>query len=305
MKNSLGWTTKVVLIMAVYFLGGVAGREWTFKVGETPLVYPPFGIAMAVLVLFGPGFWPGVAFGAAIFTLATGGSFGPDMLGTVIGNTVGAVACAYLLDRFAKFNSAMERVRDVAALVGLVCILGTPLNAVFNAVGQTYAGGNWDNLFQVVLEWWVPNGMACLVVAPFLLTWGSPSAMHWSPAHCLEGAICLTGLCWGTWFSFNSVLTLGVSNYPFAYLPYPFLVWGVIRFGQRGAATGTLVVTAFAMHALLHGRGPFVMPSERESMILIGSYVCILAITNLLFGAFVQERLLKCEDGGVPAGAAA
>lgn len=66
-----------------------------------------------------------------------------------------------------------------------------------------------------------------------------------------------TGLVAGTLISFNSWFVYGIQNYPLAYLPYPFLVWGALRFGQRGAATGTLLVSALAIHSFLSGRGPF------------------------------------------------
>ena len=82
----------------------------------------------------------------------------------------------------------------------------------------------------------------------------------------------------------------GIQNYPLAYLPFPFLVWGALRFGQRGATTGTLLVSVLAIHSLLRGRGPFVTSTEADSLMLIGSYIGVLAVTNMLLAAAAAER---------------
>jgi PAS domain S-box-containing protein len=73
-------------------------------------------------------------------------------------------------------------------------------------------------------------------------------------------------------------------------LPFPFLVWGALRFGQRGATTGTLLVSALAIDSLLRNRGPFVTTTERDSLMLIGSYIGILAVTNMFLAAAAAER---------------
>jgi two-component system, LuxR family, sensor kinase FixL len=83
----------------------------------------------------------------------------------------------------------------------------------------------------------------------------------------------------------------------FAYLPYPFLVWAALRFGQRGATAGTLLVSALAIYSLLHSRGPFVVGTEKdaplESFTLLASYIAILSVTNLLLaGAASELRLI-------------
>jgi PAS domain S-box-containing protein len=283
--------TRVVILTALYFLGGLLGKEASFLSGSIALVWPPAGIALAAILLFGYGFWPGVALGAVLFSFMNGLPLGFFTLGTALGNTMGAVVCAFLLRRFISFDNAMERTRDVAGYIGLACFLGTTVNAAFNVVSLVYAGTvSWPALFPTLLEWWVPNVLAGLVVAPFLITWATPSALRWHPRLVVEAGVCATGLVAGTLISFHSWFAYGIQNYPLAYLPFPFLVWGALRFGQRGAATGTLLVSALAIHSLLSGRGPFLANSERESLMLIGSYIGILAITNMLLAAAAAER---------------
>ena len=283
--------TRVVVLIALYFIGGIIGKENSFLSGSVALVWPPAGIALAAILLFGYRFWPGVALGAVLFSFMNGMPFGFFTLGTAIGNTMGAIVCAFLLKKFISFNNAMERTRDVTGYILLACLLGTTVNAVFNVVSLAYSGTiAWDDLFSKTMVWWVPNALAGLVVAPFIITWATPAATRWHARLIAEAVICGAGLIGGTLISFNSWFVYGIQNYPLAYLPFPFLVWGALRFGQRGAATGTLLVSALAIYSLNHGAGPFVTNTETESLMLIGSYIGILAVTNMLLAAAAAER---------------
>jgi PAS domain S-box-containing protein len=290
-NQNLTTFTRMVILIALYFVGGLIGKETSFLSGSVALVWPPAGIALAAILLFGYRFWPGVALGAILFSFMNGMPLGFFTLGTAIGNTMGAIVCAYLLEKFIAFDNAMERTRDVTGYIGLACFLGTTVNAAFNVVSLIYSGTvAWDNLFSATLVWWVPNALAGLVVAPFIITWATPSAIRWNGKLITEAIICGAGLVGGTLISFNSWFVYGIQNYPLAYLPFPFLVWGALRFGQRGATAGTLLVSALAIYSLLQGIGPFVTNTETDSLMLIGSYIGILAVTNMLLAAAAAER---------------
>jgi PAS domain S-box-containing protein len=297
-KSRLTTFTRVVILTAFYFLGGLLGKKAAFLSGSTALVWPPSGIALAAILLFGYRFWPGVALGAILFALLDGVPLGFFTFGTAIGNTIGAITCAFLLERLIQFQQPMERTRDVTGFIGMACFLGTTVNATFNVVSLVYAGAlKWEGLFPNIVEWWVPNALACLVVTPFIVAWATPSAsIRWHTRRVVEAVVCGLGLVAGTLISFDSWFVYGVQNYPLAYLPFPFLVWGALRFGQRGATTGTLLVTVLAMYSLLEGRGPFFAEKEGESLMLIGSYIGIVAVTNMLLAAAAAERRLAEEE---------
>src|SRR6185503_972585 len=112
-----------------------------------------------------------------------------------IGNTMGAIVCAFLLKKIIAFDNAMERTWDVTGYIGLACFLGTTVNAAFTVVGLAYGGTvAWDELFPTTLLWWVPNALAGLVIAPFIITWATPSAIRWNAKLIAEAAICGAGL---------------------------------------------------------------------------------------------------------------
>jgi PAS domain S-box-containing protein len=219
-------------------------------------------------------------------------------LATAIGNTVGAVLCAYLLEHFVEFQFSMRRVTYATGFILFACLLGTTVNAAFNVVGLCYSGQLpweqllWKDVFATALVWWVPNAMGALVVTPLILAWASPGGTRWTRVRIIEAICCAIGLLIGTQLSFNSWFVYGVENYPLAYLPYPFLVWAALRFGLRGATTGTFVVSTLSIYELLHQMGPFWAGKghDHTSLMLIGCYIMVVAVSNLLLAAAAVER---------------
>ena len=296
-KSHLTTATRVVMLMALYFMGGLLGREAAFLAGSTQLVMPAAGVALAAILIFGYGYWPGIALGVVLVSFMSGAPLGLSTLGLVLGNTFGAIICAYLLKRFVNFDNAMEQTRDAVGYILLASVLGTTVNACFTAVGLAYAGKiPWDAIFPVTLAWWVPNALASLVITPVLITWAAPSSVRLNLVRSLEALVCAAGLVGGTLLAFDTWFVYGPQQYPLAYLPYPFLVWSALRFGPRGAATSTVVVATLAIYSLKQGSGPFVTGNEANSLRLVGSYIGILAISNLLLAAAAAERRRAQRD---------
>ncbi|HEX4348908.1 MAG TPA: MASE1 domain-containing protein [Verrucomicrobiae bacterium] len=296
-KKQLNTLTRVVILVALYFLGGLLGRQTAFLHGTVSLVWPPSGIALAAILLFGYRFWPGIALGAVGFAFCDGVPFGFFTFGTAVGNTIGAVICAYLLDKFVKFDNAMERSRDGAGFVLLACGLGTTVNALFNVVSLIYDKKISDEaILSNFLACWVPNALAALVVTPVIITWGTPTTMRMNYWRIAEAVICAAGLVGGTLISFDTWFVYGFQQYPLAFVPYPFLAWAALRFGPRGATTGTLLVAALAIYSLLQKRGPFVTSNEVDSLPLIGSYIGMIAVSNLLLATAAAERRHAVAD---------
>jgi PAS domain S-box-containing protein len=286
-------TTPVgaMLLALLYVVSGLLGHGSSFMNGEVALIWPPAGIALAAILLFGYRMWWGVALGAWVFTFMRGSPFGFFTVATAVGNTMGAIVCAYLLERFVAFQNSMERLKHAAGFILFACLLGTTVNATFNVIGLCYSGRlPWDELFDNVIVWWVPNAMGALVVTPIILAWSSPCSVRLSSRGWVEAACCAIGLIVGTQLSFNSWFVYDVKNYPLAFLPYPFLVWAALRFGQRGGTTGTFVVAGLAIYELLQHRGPFWVGTDKTSLMLIGCYIGVVAVGNLLLASAAVER---------------
>src|SRR5438445_5447074 len=90
----------------LYVVAAQLGLAFDAVAGFATLVWPPTGIAIAALVLRGPALWPGILIGAFVANLLAGASV-PVALGIAIGNTLEAVAGAWLLRRIPNFSTTL------------------------------------------------------------------------------------------------------------------------------------------------------------------------------------------------------
>ena len=58
----------------VYVLAGKLGLAFAFLHASATPVWPPAGIALAALLLFGPRLWPVIFLGAFVINVSTAGS---------------------------------------------------------------------------------------------------------------------------------------------------------------------------------------------------------------------------------------
>jgi hypothetical protein len=100
-----------------YALIGKLGLSLADPLDHTLPLAPAIGIALAALVRWGLGCWPGVALGALWLTLDSGLALGPA-LGTAAGETLGPCLAAAALAH-AGFDAQIQRRRDLGLLLAL------------------------------------------------------------------------------------------------------------------------------------------------------------------------------------------
>src|ERR687893_2116600 len=85
----------VVLAAGAYYLAGRIGLELAYLDGAVAALWPPAGLGLAVLFLYGVRLWPGIVIGDLWL-----GDYSTPMgtvLGQTVGNTLAVVLAALLL----------------------------------------------------------------------------------------------------------------------------------------------------------------------------------------------------------------
>src|SRR5574342_1404019 len=95
------YALSMLVVAAAYFVAGKIGLSLAFVHASATSVWPPTGIALAALLIFGRRTWPGVFVGAFAVNLTTAGSVAA-CIGIAAGNTLEAVVGAWLVARFAS-----------------------------------------------------------------------------------------------------------------------------------------------------------------------------------------------------------
>lgn len=95
-----------------------------------------------------------------------------------------------------------------------------------------------------------------------------------------------------SWMVFAARTEAQISRYPLEYLPFPFIIWAAIQFGQRGAVLSSFVVSSIAIWGASQGGGPFIAKTDNisQAILFLQAFMGVITITSLLLAATVSER---------------
>jgi signal transduction histidine kinase len=289
-RLALATAPGVLALTCLYVLTGKLGLMMDAVHGFASSVWPPTGISLAALSLFGYRLWPGVALGALLVNHSAGAPW-PAAAGMACGNTLEALAGAFLMRRFAGGRAFYATVQGVIAFVFLVAALSTALSASIGVLSG-WAGGVIPaaDLVRAWRTWWIGDAMGALVLAPAIyLALERPDAPL-TRRRMLEAAVLLATLVALSLSIFGVAPGLAPSVPLQLYSLFPLLIWAALRFGPHGSAASTVIVAAMAIAWTANGRGPFAMGDMNESLVHLHVFMGILAVSMLVFAAAVCER---------------
>ena len=287
--GSRGWALRVIVVLVAYYLTGRAGLTLPQFGAHVTLIWPPAGIALAGLLRFGLGVWPGVWLGSLAVALSVGT---PLWLAVLIsfGNTLGPLLGAWVLQRDG-LHAELDRRRDL----WLFGSIGVGFAMVITASNGTFwlaAGGliGWTDVPKAWMNWWLGDAMGALVVGIPLLTLSRASwrqatrDWRWVPTGLLAiGTIASPALA--------SLFAGGehAVQSPLFFVPHLLLCWLAARSGLFAASTTALLLTVGTVLGTLHGLGPFHQADGSQGIALLVGYVCSLLAIPLLTTALTGE----------------
>src|SRR4051794_41178015 len=118
----------VGVVAVAYYVAGRIGLELAYLDGAVAALWPPAGLGLAALFLFGVRLWPGVVIGDLLL-----GDFSTPfatVLAQTAGNTVALVVAALALRRLTGGRGDLARVFDVLALVACAVLAAVISGAV-------------------------------------------------------------------------------------------------------------------------------------------------------------------------------
>ncbi len=298
MQTKLAQSALVAAVAAAYFLAAQLGFLMLSVDPRAPAVWPPTGLALAALLVLGYRVWPGVLLGAFVAGLSAPAS-GPVGLASLLGasggiglgNTLEALAGAWLVQRYAGGRTAFQQPQTIFSFTALAAGLSTSLSATIGVASLSLAGFEpWPDFGWLWFTWWLRDVVSVLVVTPLFLVWSTKRLPTLDARRVIEWAVLLVTLVLVGQLVFGDWPWRRANYLPLSFLVIPILVWTALRFGQRGAASAIFLLGCLSIVGTLRGTGPFALANRTNSLLLLEAFLGVMAVMALVLAADSAQR---------------
>lgn len=181
--------SRHLLICLAYWLAGFASLQLAVPPGYTAPAFPPAGIALSALLIYGLRAWPAVCLGSLLVQISAAGPLigtpGWNPLGPLVvpaGATLQAIAGALLARRLIGFPNALDTPRSVVLFLAVAAPISSLISPSIAIPALVWAGVippteavfNW-------WTWWTGDTLGVLIAAPLTFVLCGRPAAAWRP----------------------------------------------------------------------------------------------------------------------------
>jgi signal transduction histidine kinase len=293
----------------LYYALAVVSMKLRFSTSGLSLLWPSNALLVATLVLTPKRRWWVYLLSVIPAHIAALSPYhlGPSWLAYQIAfNSVQAIACAVILQRFRSAILYFETLKEVLIFLGVSVVVPGLANLVaiypivkVSSRAALLAHNSSDGFLAVWTSCWANNSASLIVFVPVILVCVTRSrdcirSLSWRGVG--EGALLTVLLTTFTFLAYGDVHAVG-DAVPTVYLiPMPFLIWAAVRFGPAGACLSiTLFVCVSGWCAYLE-QGPFLRSVSIDRVTVLQMAWIIISVPLLCLAAVVRERRVAVDE---------
>jgi len=279
-------------VAALYFLAARFSLNLAFGGSNASPIWPPSGLALAAMLLWGPRVAPGIWVGAflanaSVFLGAAAVSWTTLVMASAFiacGNLGEAMLGSALIGRLrgrAKLESPVDvyvfaGVALVSALVSMGVGCGTllTLGLVRAELGPV-----------VALTWWLGDVTGMLVLTPLLLWLASPSDKRLDAVRLRRIGLTAAGVALACAVVFGWEAGVGSSDRLVSLLLVLSVVLAAYRHGLGGATLSVFAISCVAVLQTLADRGLFAKATVNDSLISLDGFIVLCVMAGLVVAA--------------------
>lgn len=238
----------IIVLAFLYAISGLAGLYFSGEALNVTPIWPPLGVAVAILYLRGMQLWPGILLGEISLQLLLGFSF-QSYYNVILSNLLSGIAVALIL-RNSDFNPTLSRLKDLIILLVPAGLSAVLINGLVGAIPSIFFGKyhlEWISGFTSLFLWVAGDYLSVLLITALILHWTCSGREAWSRAQAGEWFALIFSLLVVLGYIFlvdNRFLTTGL---PASFLVFPLLIWAGMRFGVQGVLLANFFTTGIAM----------------------------------------------------------
>ena len=286
-SRSARFAGGVLLLAIAYYASAKVGQTLRYT-ASVAAIWPPAGLGIAALYLWGLRWWPGIFVGELLVngelhfiddsSLPLG-----SLAGQQAGNMAEIVVGAVLLRRLIGPRAALDRAEQVGAMLvalGVATAISATVGSLSMLAGDVIDGSEAVKFWRT---WWLGDTAGAVVVLPFMLAWARAPAAAWRRVWTWQGGLLV--------LTVAALGTIAVSiDEPVTYMVFPGLIWAAFRFGPQGATLAIAIAAFVVIGFTANDVGPFSKQPIDHRTLSTQVYIVFAALTTLFLSAVVSER---------------
>ncbi|MFZ2081651.1 MAG: MASE1 domain-containing protein [Xanthobacteraceae bacterium] len=278
-----------IAIVAIVYIGVARTSLLVPAAVQTPL-WPPTGMALAIILLRGYRIWPAVLIGSFSATVITTGVLTAQGPAIAIGTTLAALAGARVINYWSYGTKTFFTPLGIARFV-LIAFVPTAMLSTAGAIsGQLFNTElDFNALAVTTAIWWLTDAVGSVIIAPVIVLWATTPLRASAKLDLAETAgIILAAATVGA-IAFLPVTIESLK----VLLPYQSvcgflillpLMWACLRGNQRAAATAALILCGLAAWGFVDANGA---ASSSISLLLLLALAISISIAPLFLSTVV------------------
>lgn len=280
---------RTVLLYAIVFLTcfdtAKFGQYLFYTLHTSPaLIWPPFGIALGVILVGGYRMWLPIALAELLAVYSAGMSPLPVILAAVVGQTLQALIGAWVLRKL-DFDNNLSSIVDAFFLIG-IAIVASMISPTFSGLAQL---ATHTLNASISISWvrnWAGGMLSILILTPLVTTWLPPRKFFMTRIQAVETVVALFLI---TAVTIALAWTQIAAPYGLTgiYVELALLTWISIRMEPRILTFALFILAAFGMGGsfFLHTATPL-----NETLFSQELIIEFFAVIFLTFSALIEER---------------
>lgn len=290
--QGLNYWLLIILITIIYYASARLGQLLAPPPGYISAAWPPSGIALAAMLLFGYKLWPAIFLGSffnnfflleenigSVHTFSN--AFVAIAVG--LGASLQAFAGSYLIKHYANNRDPFAKAENAFKFL-ILSLLSTLINSNLGLIAFCLAKViSWNKYFSTWLTWWLGDTTGIYVFTPLILAWMKQRTWRWTLLRALEVAAILACI-------FILAAIGHMLHLPIAYAFIPLILWATFRFKQIGATSTIFLVSLIGTIGVSQLKGPFAAIDYYTSILMLAAFIAIVSSTTLLLLGTIEEN---------------
>ena len=289
---------KIISVAILYVLTAFLGFSLAFENSEVLAIWPPNGVAFALMLLLGYRIWPGILIGSlitySINFIRLGIAMNMTSVAAItiisVGNVAEILIGFILYNYMIKQGTPYDKTSNTFKFLFISLVMGV-VGVVLHASALFFNGIIVESDIRYnLISLYLADITGLLLFTNLILSWVKGKT-HWefNVKNVIE-AILFTGAVVLLLYFINSdTLSVAVER-AFPFLIIPFLLWVAFRSSIQVATTFVLGISLFSVYITMNSAGPFVLDESQNSIFLLQIFISVIAMTTMILSSSVFER---------------